>query len=235
MVAVTPRVRLVAGLVAGLFLSGCGSAAPAKTGSFAWDRASTQSWWPKAEAAFISGDPTALSDLYADSALEVAKGQMQVAVLLGTRPKYPRPFRDSAIFVPSPGPNTNWFLAIIRYAPVDQDGRAGPLDMSAPGMIFSNISGTWKVIATDVQAPITHDLFSSNDSTFSAPLSDSHYILPRSTVAPAYAAYLNSLSAGQQPDVPFPTGLNSFAWQFTRVAWPPGSIASTCSRLARSG
>ncbi len=226
MVPPSLRVQLLAGLVAGLFLLGCGSAAPSEAGPFAEAHTSAQSWWPKAEAAFISGDPTALSDLYAESALDVAKGQMQMALLLGTRPKYARPFRDSAIFLPPAGTNANWFLAIVRYAPVDQDGRAGPVDMSAPGMIFSNISRTWKVIATDVQAPITHGLLSSNDSTFSAPLNDSRYLLPRSTVAPAYAAYLNSLSAGQQADVPFPTGLNSFAWQFTRVAWPPSSIAT---------
>ena len=104
MLPLSLRVHLLAGLVAGLFLSGCGSAAPAEAGPFAKDHASAHSWWPKAEAAFISGDPTALSDLYADSALDVAKGQMQMALLLGTRPKYSRPFRDSAIFAHPPDP-----------------------------------------------------------------------------------------------------------------------------------
>jgi hypothetical protein len=46
-----------------------------------------QSWWPKEESAFISGDPIALGDLYSGAALEVAEGQMAIEKLEGTRPK----------------------------------------------------------------------------------------------------------------------------------------------------
>ena len=93
-------------------------------------------------------------------------------------------------------------------------------------MIFVKIGGTWKASVADVQAPIPHKALGDGDSTLSTPLSDEHYLMPASAIATSYASYLNKLSAGQQPDVPFPTGLNSFAWQFTRIAWPPGSIAS---------
>jgi hypothetical protein len=209
-----------------LSVSSCLASPPSTAASpFAQAHSIARSWWPKAEGAFISGNPKTLTDLYGASALDVATGEMQMATLTGGRPRYPRPFRDSAIFLPAAGADSNWFLGIIRYAPVDQDGRAAPVEMSAPGMIFSESDGIWKVVAADVQAPITHDAFATNESRFSAPADDARYIMPRSAVASAYASYLNNLSAGQQSEVPFPTGLTSFAWQFTRIAWPPGSIA----------
>ena len=213
--------------LAGLVIFGCGpAAAPVPTAQFAQAHSTAQNWWLKAEAAFISGDPNALGDLFAGSALDVATGELQMLALANGLPKYPRPFRDSTVFAPGPGKDPTWFLTIIRYAPVDRDGRAQAIDMFAPGMIFNQVNGTWKVIATDVQAPIGHDYLPTKEFAFSTPLDDSRYLMARSAIASIYATYLNSLSAGQQPEVPFPSGLNSFAWQITHVTWPPGSIAT---------
>jgi hypothetical protein len=208
-------------------LTSCGeSSTSAKEVPFGQAHAIVQSWWPKEEAAVISGDPRTLTELYAGSALDVATGEMGTTTLRGARPKYPRPFRGSIIFALSSGAGAAWFLAIIQYAPIDQDGRAQAVTRSLPGMIFAKIGGTWKASAADVQAPIPHDVLGNGDSTLSTPLSDEHYILAASAIATSYDTYLNELSAGQQPDFPFPTGLNSFAWQFTRIPWPPGSIAT---------
>jgi len=148
---------------------------------------------------------------------------MTTASLRGSRPKYPRPFRSSVVYGPS-DPAVTWFLAIIQYAPIDQDGHAQPIERTEPGMIFTNNQGTWAVSAADVQAPIPHPTF-GGDSILGGTDSDSHYILSASRLADDYASYLKMLSAGQQPDVPFVTGLNSFAWQLARIQWPPSSIA----------
>ena len=218
----------VAVLLASLASFVIGSCGPSLNGAdpFAQAHAIAQGWWPKAEEAFVSGDPKSLGDLFARSALDVATGEMTMEAISGTRPKYPRPFRGATIFAPAAGAKPGWFLAIIGYARVDQDGRAQTGQANAPGMIFSDSGGTWKVTAADVQAPITHPALGTADSTFSTPLDDGRYIMPRSAVAAAYASFLNNLSAGQQPDGPFPTGLTSFAAQFTRLAWPPGSTAT---------
>ena len=220
-------ISLFAALVAMIALASCG--APLRSTSeapFAKAHAVVQSWWPKEEAAVISGDARTLTELYAGSALDVASAEMAMKALRGARPKYPRPFRGSTIFAVSPGATAAWFLAIIQYAPIDQDGRAQAITRSAPGMIFAKIGGTWKASVADVQAPIPHSALGNVDSTMSTPLSDEHYLMAASAIAVAYTSYLNELSAGHEPDVPFPTGLNSFAWQFTRIAWPPGSIAT---------
>jgi len=147
-----------------------------------------------------------------------------MASLKGSKPKYPRPYRGVIVFGPS-DPALTWFLAIIQYAPIDQDGRAQVVTMTAPGMIFTNTAGVWKVAAADVQAPIPHTVFGNGDSTLSGTDTDTHYITGASAVAGAYASYLNKLSAGQQPEVPFVTGINSFSWRFARIEWPPSSIA----------
>ena len=173
----------------------------------------------------MSGDPNTLSDLFTGSALDMATGQMTSASLKGSRPKYTRPYRSSVVFGPS-DPALTWFLAIIRFAPVDQDGRTGPSTMSAPGMIFTNNGGIWSVSAADVQAPIPHPAFGSGDSTLSGTDTDSHYVMAASAVAAQYASYLNKLTAGQQSVVPFVTGLTSFSSRIARVEWPPSSIAA---------
>lgn len=222
-----PTISLLVTLAAMVSVTSC-SEPPTSTVEVPFGQAHeiVQSWWPKEEAAVISGDPRTLTELYSGSALDVATGYMTMTALRGSRPKYPRPFRGSIIFALSPGAGAAWFLAIIQYAPIDQDGRAQAITRSVPGMIFANIGGTWKASVTDVQAPIPHNALGNGDSTLSTPLSDDHYLMAASAIATSYASYLNELSAGQQPDVPFPTGLNSFAWQFTRIAWPPGSIAT---------
>jgi hypothetical protein len=222
-----PAISLLMTLLAMVPLTSCGGArTPTAEVPFAQAHAIVQSWWPKEEAAVISGDPRTLTELYAGSALDVATGEMAMTTLRGGRPKYPRPFRGSVIFALASGAGAAWFLAIIQYAPIDQDGRAQAISRSVPGMIFANIGGTWKASVADVQAPIPHNALGNGDSTLSTPLSDEHYLMAASAIATSYAGYLNEISAGQQPDVPFPTGLNSFAWQFTRIAWPPGSIAT---------
>jgi hypothetical protein len=207
-------------------LSSCGAPANvADAHSLVWAHTIVQGWWPREEAAFISGQATALNDLYSGTALEVAEGQMTMETLRNSRPKYPRPFRGSVVFAPS-GSSQSWFLAIIQYAPVDQDGRAEPVTTTAPGLIFTQMAGTWNASAADVQAPIPHDLLGNGDSILSAPLTDDHYFMAASSIATSYATYVNLLSGGQQPVAPFPTGLNTFAWSFTRIPWPPGSIAT---------
>ena len=149
---------LVVLMLAVILVSSCLASTPSTSASpFAEAHSIARSWWPKAEAAFISGDPKTLTDLYGATALDVATGEMQVATLTGGRPRYPRPFRDSTIFLPAVGADSNWFLAIIRYAPADQDGRAGPVEMSAPGMIFSDSDGKWKVVAVDVHRAVVGD------------------------------------------------------------------------------
>jgi len=204
--------------------SACAETNVTAPANFAAAHATVASWWPKAESVFISGDPKALDGLFTGSALDMAKGQMTIASLKGSRLKYPRPFRDSTVFGPS-DPALTWFLAIIRYAPIDQDGRAQLGTMSAPGMIFTNNSGVWSVSAADVQAPIPHTVFGNGDSVLAGTAADSKYVMAASEVAGQYESYLTKLSAGQQPDVPFVTGLTSFAWRFARVEWPPSSIA----------
>lgn len=220
-------ISLLVSLVAMVPLTSCGESSISTTAvRFGQAHAIVQSWWPKEEAAVISGDPRTLTELYAGSALDVATGEMAMTSIRGARPKYPRPFRGSVIFALSSGAGAGWFMAIIQYAPIDQDGRAQAITRSVPGMIFTNVGGTWKASAANVQAPIPHDALGNGDSTLSTPLSDEHYIMAASAIASSYDSYLNELSAGQLPDVPFPTGLNSFAWQFTRIPWPPGSIAT---------
>ena len=228
-----PAISLPTALVAMIAFASCGAPVSSTAeASFAPEHAIVQGWWPKEEAAVISGDPRTLTELYAGSALDVASGEMAMTTLRGARPKYPRPFRGSTIFALSPRATAAWFLAIIQYAPIDQDGRAQAITRSVPGVIFVNIGGTWKASVADVQAPIPHNALGNGDSTLSMPLSEDHYLMSASAIATSYASYLNELSAGQQPDVPFATGLNSVAWQLTRIAWPPGSIATARFRFA---
>lgn len=223
----SPAISFLVALVATVSLTSCGESSTSTAAvPFGQAHSIVQSWWPKEEAAVISGDPRTLTELYVGSALDVATGEMVMTSLRGGRPKYPRPFRGSTIFAPSSGGGAAWFLAIIQYAPIDQDGRAQAISRSVPGMIFANIGGTWKASVADVQAPIPHNALGNGDSTLSTPLSDEHYIMAASAIATSYESYLTELSAGGQPDVPFPTGLNSFAWQFTRIPWPPGSVAT---------
>lgn len=149
---------------------------------------------------------------------------MTMAKLGGGLPKYTRPFRGSVIFAPT---GSTWFIAIIQYAPVDQDGRAEAFTMSFPGLLFAKVGATWKATAANVQAPIPHSAFGSGDATLSTPLGNDRFIMAASTIAPSYSDYLISLSAGHQADVPFPTGITSFGSQATGLSWPPGSIATT--------
>ena len=224
--AVSLPVRLrsplvIAGIVC--LLSACGNPAPAAANSFATAHAIVQAWWPEHEAALISADPASLAALYSGPALDQAEGEMTIAKLRGAVPKYPRPFRGSVIFAPA---GTQWFLAIIQYAPVDQDGRAQSIPMTFPGLIFNQVGGTWKATIGNVQAPIPHNYLGSGDATLTSPLADNRYIVAAPTVAPSYATYLNSLSSSQPVVAPFATGLNSFANEVTRLTWPPGSIAT---------
>jgi len=205
-------------------LSACGNPAPTAAHSFATEHAIVKAWWPQHEAAFISADPASLTALYAGPGLDEAEGEMSIAQLKGSMPKYPRPFRGSVIFAPA---SMQWFLAIVQYGPIDQDGRAGSISMTFPGVIFIQVGGTWKATIENVQAPIPHDYLGNGDAVLSTPLADDHYILAAATVAPSYVAYLNSLSSGHPVEVPFATGLNSFASEVTRLRWPPGSIATT--------
>lgn len=204
-------------------LAACGNPAPAAADSFATAHAIVQAWWPQHEAAFISADAASLAGLYAGSGLDEAEGEMTIAQLKGSVPKYPRPFRGSVIFAPA---SMQWFLAIVRYAPIDQDGRAEPISMTFPGLIFNRVGGTWKATIANVQAPIPHDYLGNGDAALSTPLADERYIMAAAMVALSYAAYLNSLSSGHPVEVPFATGLNSFASEVTRLTWPPGSIAT---------
>ena len=206
-----------------LLLSACGNPAPAAANSFDTAHAIVRAWWPQHEAAIISADPASLVALYSGPALDQAEGEMTVDHLKGSVPKYPRPFRGSVIF----GPNgMQWFLAIVQYAPIDQDGRAASISMTFPGLIFNQVGGTWKAIIGNVQAPIPHDYLGNGDAALATPLADDRYILAAAKVAPSYATYLNSLSSGHPVEVPFATGLNSFASEVTRLTWPPGSIAT---------
>ncbi len=206
-----------------VLLSACGNPTPATANSFATAHATVQAWWPHHEAALISADPASLTALYAGAGLDEAEGEMRIAQLKRSVPKYPRPFRGSVIFAPT---SMHWFLAIVQYAPIDQDGRAESISMTFPGLIFTQMGGTWKATIGNVQAPIPHDYLGNGDAVLSAPLADDRYILAAATVAPSYAAYLNSLSSGHPVEVPFATGLNSFASEVTRLTWPPGSIAT---------
>ena len=157
----------------------------------------------------------------------MANGAMTTAALKGAHPKYPRPFRGSIIFGPNDPIGAGWFIAIVQYAPVDQDGRAQQLTLTFPGLLFAKAGGLWKANVANVQAPIPHPALGSSDAVVSKPLSDAHYIMAAGEIASAYSAYLNTLSSGQVGSVVFPTGLNSFAGQVTRLQWPPGSIATT--------
>jgi hypothetical protein len=204
-------------------VSACGAPVPAVTTTFATAHATVQAWWPKHEAAFTTADPALLPALYAGPGLDEAEGEMAVAQLKGSVHKYPRPFRSSVIFAPTGAP---WFLAIVQYAPVDQDGRAEPISMAYPGLIFNRVGGTWKAIIANVQAPIPHGALGNGDAALAAPLADDRYILAAGSVAPSYATYLNSLRSGQPGEGPFDTGLNSFSDAVTRLMWPPGSIAT---------
>jgi hypothetical protein len=207
-------------------LLSCGAPTVTTSNAFSQEHAVVQSWWAKEESAFMSGDPQALGDLYDGVALEVAEGQMTIEKLKGTRPKYPRPFRGAIIFAPSAGSNPAWFLAIVQYAPIDQDGRAQPITMTFPGVLFTTASGSWKAAEADVQAPIPHSALGNADTTVSTPLGDNHYIMAAPGVAESYNAYLNALSASQPTEVPFATGPTSFAAEVTRISWPPSSIAT---------
>jgi hypothetical protein len=151
---------------------------------------------------------------------------MAMETLKSARPKYPRPFRGSVIFAPGSGGDLAWFLAIVKYAPVDQDGRAQPITVTFPGIIFAKVDGAWKGAAADVQAPIPQGMFGNGDAALSAPLADDHYIMAASAIASSYAAYLTELSSGARPEGSFATGPSSVADRLTRIPWPPGSIAT---------
>lgn len=205
---------------------GCGEGASLTSPpSFAQLHQIANSWWPKEEAAFSSANPSSLQALFTGQALEVAQGQMTMARLKGTSPKYPRPLRGSVIFALAAPPAPTWFLAIIQYAPIDQDGRELPSTRSAPGMIFTLSAGTWKVSVADVQAPIPHPTFGS-DAVLSPVGNDSRYILPAAAVPPAYTSFLNDLSANRHGVAPFATGSDTFSWQFARIEWPPSPQAA---------
>jgi hypothetical protein len=180
-----------------------------------------EQWWPQNEAAFIAGDTGALKSLYAGAGLDEAQGDMTAADLKAARPKYPRPYRSSNVYLPASDANGQWFLAIVVYAPIDQDGRASSSTMTAPGMLFAKSDAVWKVVGSNIQAPIPHPLFAGKEITFSAALPDVRYIMARSEIPTAYASYLNALAAGKAGEVPFATGTFSFASQFIRLSWPP--------------
>lgn len=224
--AVRPAWIRVSGALAPALLLACGPASVPVADTFAPAHSVVRSWWQQNEAAFISGNPASLAPLYAGSALEVASGQMAIQALKSSRPKYPRPFRGSTIFEPDTRTDGSWFLAVIAYAPVDQDGRAQQITRTYPGLLFSESNGSWKVDAADVQAPIPHPALGDADQTLAAPLAEDHYILASSAIASAYAAYLTGLSAGSSAEVPFTTGPSSFGYSFGRISWPPGSIAT---------
>lgn len=206
-----------------LFLSACGNPTPAVANSLATAHAIVQAWWPQHEAAFVSADPASLPALYAGPALDEAEGEMTINQLKGSVPKYSRPLRGSVIFGPT---SLRWFLAIVQYAPVDQDGRAEPISMPFPGLIFNQVGRTWKATIGNVQAPIPHGYLGNGDAALNTALADDRYIMAAPMVAPSYATYLNSLSSGHPVEVPFATGLNSFASETTRLTWPPGSIST---------
>jgi hypothetical protein len=180
-----------------------------------------EQWWPQNEAAFIAGGAQVLKSLYAGAGLDEATGDMTAADLKAARPKYPRPYRSSTVYLPAAGTNSEWFLAIVAYAPIDQDGRAYGWTMNAPGLLFSKGEGGWRVVGSNIQAPIPHPLFAGKEITFSAALPDARYIMARSETPTAYANYLNALAAGKAAEVPFATGTFSFASQFSRLSWPP--------------
>jgi hypothetical protein len=180
-----------------------------------------EQWWPQNEAAFIAGDTAVLKSLYAGAGLDEAQGDMTAADLKAARPKYPRPYRSSTVFLPAAGTNNQWFLAIVTYAPIDPDGRAYSWTMTAPGLLFAKNDGGWRVVGSNIQAPIPHPLFAGKEITFSAALPDARYIMARSEIPTAYANYLNALAAGKAGEVPFATGMFSFASQFIRLSWPP--------------
>jgi hypothetical protein len=210
-----------------LMLTGClGQSALNASNPFGPAHGVAQTWWSKEEQAAISGDPTELEDLYAGSALDVARGQMMMSSLKTTRPKYVRPFRGSVIFGPGGAAGWDWFIAIIQFAPVDQDGRAEAMTRSFPGLVFVSTDGTWKATVADLQAPIPHPLSGSSDATLATPPGDARFVLVRSAVAGSYSTYLNARAAGQFPEVPFPTGLDSYAHQLTTISGPLGSIAT---------
>jgi hypothetical protein len=180
-----------------------------------------EQWWPQNEVAYIAGDGAALKSLYAGAGLDAAQGEMTAEDLKAARPKYPRPYRSSTVYVPAKGASSQWFLAIVAYAPIDQDGRAYSWTTNAPGLLFAKNDGSWKVAGSNMQAPIPHPLFASKEITFAAALPDERYIMAKSEVPAAYVNYLNALSAGKTGEVPFATGLSSFAPQFSRLSWPP--------------
>jgi hypothetical protein len=180
-----------------------------------------EQWWPQNEVAYIAGDGAALKSLYAGAGLDAAQGEMTAEDLKAARPKYPRPYRSSTVYVPAKGASSQWFLAIVAYAPIDQDGRAYSWTTNAPGLLFAKSDGGWRVVGSNIQAPIPHPVFAAKEITFSAALPDARYIMAGSEIPTAYANYLGALAAGKAGEVPFATGNFSFAPQFSRLAWPP--------------
>lgn len=200
---------------------------PSPTIAYAQAHQIAESWWPKAEQAFITGDKPTLQQLYAEPALDEAAGIVTGESLSNTRPKYPRPVRSSVVFIPVASSTPQWFLAVIQFAQIDQDGRALAATLSAPGMIFAKQTGAWQVVALNVQAPIPHSYLATNDMTLDAASADVRYILPRAGIASAYASYLKTLRSGQPAEVPFATGPTTFGAQFAHISWPPESTVAT--------
>jgi hypothetical protein len=225
---VRPRgaVTWLVGLAITALVSGCGTP-PSAADQFAHQHEIVKAWWLQNETAFVTNGRASLGRIYSGSGLEIASEQLTTAESKGSRQRYPRPFRGATIFAPNSSPSAHWFLAIVAYAPVDIDGRAQPITMTFPGLLFSDSDGTWKVIAADVQAPIPHDVFGTGDAVLSAPRGEDHYVMASTAIAAAFSEYLAAAATGSQPAVLFPTGPTSFAGQFTHIGWPPGSISTT--------